>query len=278
MIFESISKTYEVINLTVRHARYKVYKCKSGGADYILYLITDEELKRSVCVEFQRISETEFDGLCEMFTVKDNLVIVMEYHDLSETGAFYTGREPTETEKVRFFGDMLAALCIHAVPNDIAADLIDHDNVGLTSDGNPQCRYELKSLLLYGNVKMKSVSEAFVEKLREAFESVPHSKRTAALESFCAELEKLPPADIMELYSRYEQCVEPFAAMGLGETRKQRMKRFAMKAVKVLKTVVAAAILVVAFAALFWSFFSNKPESGGIYEQIGDVKIEEYRK
>lgn len=277
MILESISRTYEVVNLTERNPRFCAYRCRNGGKDYILYLIIDEELKSFVCRRFQSISETEFDGLAEMFTYKDDIVIAFFYHELSETADFYSDEDTNEAGKVRFFGDMLASLCIHGVPEDIAADLIEHDNVGVTSDGNPECRYELHSLFS-GSIRNNGFSEAFAGKLRKAFESVGRSKRTAAIENLCADIENSPPADVMELFSRYEQCVEPFASMGLGETRRQKMKRIGLKAAKAVKFVIAAAVLGLAVFTLVLALFSEKPDSGGIYEQIGNVKIEEYRK
>ncbi len=275
MIFESVSGVYEVVNLTAKQQRLRVYRCRRDGREYVLYQLTDEELKRDACERFERIRNTDFDGLEEIFTSGDDLIIVFRYHELSETAAFYSDGDSTEAGKVRFFGDMLAALCIHAVPEDIAADLIENDNVGLTSDGNPECRYELK-FLTENSSDRASFSEAFEKKLRTAFESVGRSKRTTAVEELCDGLVKAPPADIMELFSRYEQCVEPFSAMGLGETPKQRAKRIAMKVVKIGKTVLAAAVLGIALFTLGLALFSEKPSEGGIYQQIGSVKIEEY--
>lgn len=273
MIFESISGVYEVVNLTAGQPDFCVYRCRRGGREYVLYRLIDEELKRVACERFEKIKNTDFDGLEEIFTSGDDLIIVFRYHELSETAAFYSDGNSAEAGKVRFFGDMLAALCIHAVPEDIAADLIENDNVGLTSDGNPECRYELKFLTQNGG---ETFYGAFEKKLRTAFESVGRSKRTAAVEELCNGLVKNPPADIMELFSRYEQCVEPFSKMGLGETPKQRARRIAMKAVKIGKTVLAAAVLGVALFTLGLALFSEKPSEGGIYQQIGSVKIEEY--
>ncbi len=274
MIFESVSGVYEVVNLTAKQPDLRVYRCRRGGREYVLYQLIDEELKRCACERFEKIRNTDFDGLEEIFTSGDDLIIAFRYHELGETAAFYSDGNSTEAGKVRFFGDMLAALCIHAVPEDIAANLIENDNVGLTPDGNPECRYELKFLTQDGG--RASFSEAFEKKLRTAFESVGRSKRSAAVEELCDGLIKNPPADIMELFGRYEQCVEPFSKMGLGETRKQRAKRIAMKVVKVGKTVLAAAVLGIALFTLGLALFSEKPSEGGIYQQIGSVKIEEY--
>ena len=271
----SSANEYEAINLIKRDPRYSVYKCESKGRGYLLYLIADETLEKAPGTRFGKTSGSDFDGFEELFVDGDSLVLVFKDNALEETAADYLGGDADGSRKLMFFERVLEALCVHSVPPDIACDLLEHDNIGVKSDGSADCRYILCNISAFGKRGMDTLAEIFAQKLTLAFASAGRSKRTALIERFCGELRADPPASMTEFYDRYVGCVETCREVEPEENGIRRLKKKALKAAGVGKAILTVAVLGMAFLILIMSFAGSGSENDVKFGQIGDVVIEE---
>lgn len=278
MTLESSSKVYKIINLVRKSNDYRVYRCLRSTKYYLLYRIVNEPLKQTVCLCFTQPGISDFDGFCEMFTNGDDLILVFREAVLEETAADYSDESTNEVEKLAFFDMLLTALCVHNVPVRLAYDLILHDNIGVTAQGGADCRYDLYELGSYENSgdDINRLSELFSDKLSTAFAKLPRSKCTGKVTAFCVQLSDTHPKSIMELYERYNLFKEDLTVLKIGETKRERIKRISKKAFVAAKAVLTAVLLALAVYVLLLSVFNAKPGSGGIYDRIGDVSIEEF--
>lgn len=271
----SSANEYKAINLIKRDPRYSVYKCISRGRGYLLYLIGDETLEKTLVTRFGDVSEFDFDGFVELFADKDSLVLVFKDNILEETAADYLGDDTDESGKLLFFERVLEALCVHEVPANIACDLLEHDNIGVKSDGDADCRYILNDISVFDHRGMKSLAEIFTQKLSLALLPVGRTKRTALIDKFCKELCDNPPDTMTDMYDRYVRCVEACRETELGETKGQRLKKKALKAANIGKLVLTAVVLGMACLILIMSFMDDGSKNGMKFDRIGEVVIEE---
>lgn len=278
MKFISSANEYRAINLIKRDPglRYGVYKCVSRGRGYLLYLISDEALERALMTRFGDLSGFNFDGFTELFADGDRLVLVFKENILEETTAYHLGDDTNETEKLLFFERVLEALCVHEVPVNIACDLLEHDNIGVKSDGSADCRYILNDISVFDDRDMNLFTEIFSRKLTLALEPVGKNKRTPVIDKFCRELRAEPPKTMTDMYDRYVKCVEDCRGIELGETKAERLKKNVMKAANIGKVVLTTAVLVLACIMLIMSFADDGSKNGVKFDRIGDVVIEEY--
>lgn len=271
----SSANEYKAINLIKRDPRYSIYKCVSRGRSYLLYLVSDENLENALVTRFGDVSGFDFDGFAELFADKDSLVLAFKDNTLAETAADYLGDDTGEKSKLMFFERVLEALCVHEVPANIACDLLEHDNIGVKSDGDADCRYILNDISMFDNRDMRALAEIFTQKLTLALSPIGRTKRTALIDKFCKELRADPPGTMTDMYDRYVRCVEACCEIELGETKSQRLKKKALKAASIGKAVLTAVVLGMAFLILIMSFAEDSSKSGKKFKQIGDVMIEE---
>lgn len=275
MTLLSKANKYEAINLIVRDPRYSVYKCASGGRAYLLYLVRDDELEDALVERFTDISMYGFDGFVELFADNGALVLVFKESSLEETAADYLDESTSESQKLMFFERVLEAFCVHEVPPSVACDLLEYDNVGVTSEGSADCRYILRDVSAYEKRGMGSLAEIFTRKLQTALTPVGHTKRTSIINDFCRALKDDPPKTMTDFYDRYVCCVEMCGRTELGETKLQRLKKKALKAAGLGKTILTVIILGLACAVLVMSLVQNSSDGGAVFNQIGEVNIEE---
>lgn len=271
----SSANEYKAINLIKRDPRYSVYKCVSHERGYLLYVIDDETLEKTLVTRFGDVSGFVFDGFAELFVEGDSLVLAFKDNTLEETAADYLGDDTAESGKLLFFERVLEALCVHGVPANIACDLLEHDNIGVKSDGGADCRYILNDISVFDNCGMGSLAEIFTQKLKLALLPVGRTKRTVLIDKFCKELCADPPETMTDLYDRYVKCVEACREIELGETKSQRLKKKAMKAANIGKAALTAVVLIMALLILIMSFLDNGSKNGVKFDQIGEVVIEE---
>lgn len=270
----SSANEYKAINLIKRDPRYSVYKCVSKGRGYLLYLVSEENLEEALVARFTKTSGFDFDGFVELFADGDSLVLVFKDNTLEETVADYLGDDTDESGKLMFFERVLEALCVHEVPANIACDLLEHDNIGVKSDGSADCRYILCDISLFDDRDMNTLAEIFTRKLTAALAPVGKTKRTPVIDEFCRGLRADPPETMTDMYDRYVRCVDACRETELGETRSQRLKKKAMKAANVGKVVLTAVVLIMACVILIMSFTDDGSKNGVKFDRIGDVIIE----
>lgn len=271
----SSTREYKAINLIKRDSRYSIYRCSCKGRSYLLYLVCDENLEKSLVACFGKMTGFDFDGFVELFADGDRLVLVFKDNILEETTADHLGDETDERSNLMFFERVLEALCVHEVPANIACDLLENDNIGVKSDGSADCRYILHNFSAFDNCGMERLAEKFTQKLRRSLAPFGRNKRTPLIEKFCKELKVDTPETMTELYDRYIRCVEECSEVELGETKAQRLKKKAMKAASVGKVILTVLVLGLAFLMLVVSIVDDGSGSGEKIEQIGDVIIEE---
>ncbi len=270
----SSANEYKAINLIKRDPRYSIYKCVSKGRGYLLYLVSDGNLEEALVARFTKTSGFDFDGFVELFADGDSLVLVFKDNILEETVADYLGDDTDESGKLMFFERVLEALCVHEVPANIACDLLEHDNIGVKSDGDADCRYILCDISLFDGRDMSTLAEIFTRKLTLALSPVGKTKRTPVIDEFCRELRADPPESMTDMYDRYVRCVDACRETELGETKSQRLKKKAMKAANVGKVVLTAAVLIMACVILVLSFTDDGSKNSVKFDRIGDVIIE----
>lgn len=266
---------YKAINLVKRDPRYSVYKCESKGHGYLLYLVSDKMLESSLVSCFGDMSGSDFDGFAELFADGDDLVLVFRYNILEKTTADYLEDDTDESDKLIFFERVLEALCVHEVPINIACDLLEHDNIGVKSDGSADCRYILHDFTAPDACDMSSLAVVFSKKLKLALSAVGKTKRTPVIDKFCKELCSDPADSMTDMYDRYVKCVENCRGIELGETKSERIKKNVKKAANVGKVVLTAAVLIMACVILIMSFTGDDSKNGVKFDRIGNVMIEE---
>ncbi len=285
MRFESSLHSYEIINLLLEKESYCVFLCIEKREQYFLICVKSDALK-SVCARnFLGWYETgEFDGICEVFTQGEDLVGVFHAFALSESLTAYLDEEAeyTTTEKFTFLHQILGGLCLHHVPVQLACDLIYAGNLGVKLDGCPDCRYQLEQLDCCFAWSMEEFTAAFLKTVRLIFEEEFREKKNAfALSSFCKELEQHPPEDMMALFVRYDTLYRELEGgkrleENQNHRRQKKLLQILKKGVAVLKRVLALALIGVAVWILICALQTEKKNTGGSYEKIGDVVIEEY--
>lgn len=266
----SATNEYKAINLIKRGARYSVYRCVSrDGRGYLLYkFIKDELLENALVVRFGDISP-DFDGFSELFADSgDSLVLVFKDNILERTVNDLLDGDTAERERLDILERSLEALCVHEVPPDIACDLLENGNIGVKSDGSADCLYILSDFFTPGKRDMTALSVIFAKKLTQA---LSNGKRSAAVEKFCENLRLEPPESMTDLYDRYLTFVEAQKSAAVKNSPKARL----MKAVNIGKTLLTAAVLVMAAAILVMSFFEDGQKNTQKLDKIGEVLIEE---
>lgn len=271
----SSAKEYKAINLIKRDPRYSIYRCSSKGRSYLLYLVSDDNLEKSLVTCFGKMTGFDFDGFVELFADSDRLVLVFKDNILEKTTADHLGDDTDERSKLMFFERILEALCVHEVPANIACDLLENDNIGVKSDGSADCRYILCNITAFDNCGMDRLAKIFAQKLQLALSPFGRTKRTPLIDKFCKGLHTDPPETMTDLYDRYVRCAEECSEIELGETKAQRLKKKAMKAASVGKVILTAVVLVMALLILILSIVDDGSGSGEKIRQIGDVIIEE---
>lgn len=274
MTLLSSVREYELIELITREPRFGVYRSVCGGRWYLVYIVRSEALENALAERLCDLSESGFDGFCEFFGDADALIAVFRYNALEKTAADYLDEDTTETEKLMFFGRVLEAFCVHEVPPDIACDLLQNDNVGVTSEGGADCRYILRELSAFEKRDMRSLAGIFSKKLKQALAPVGKTKRTAVIDRFLSELIQSPPAAMTEFYDRYTACVEECKGIELGETKLRRLKNRVLKAANVGRTVLMIAVLALAVVMLVMSLNEDNSRNQKL-DRIGGVTVEE---
>ena len=270
----SSANEYKAINLIKRDPQYNVYKCVSKGNGYLLYLVSDKMLEKTLVTRFGDMSGSDFDGFAELFADDDGLVLVFRYNILEKTTADYLEDDTDESDKLLFFERVLEALCVHEVPINIACDLLEYDNIGVKSDGSADCLYILHDISVSDDRNMNSLAVIFSQKLKQALSAVGKTKRTPVIDNFCKEICTNPAGSMTDMYDRYVKCVEDCRGIELGETKSERIKKNVMKAVNIGKIVLTAAVLIMACIILIMSFAGDSSKNVK-FDQIGNVAIEE---
>lgn len=274
MILQSSANRYEAINLIARTGSYSVYKCTGKGRSYIVYVVEDKELENKLVARFGDMTEQDLDGFAELFAENDALVLVFKEYVLEQTAASFNDDTTAESDKLMFFVRVLEAFCVHGVPCDIACDLLEGDNVGVSSEGSADCRYLFHNIAALEDRNMRSLCRVFIEKLKTALIPVGRTKRTAVIDKFCKELMSNVPQSMTDLYDRYEECVEICRQTELGETKLQRLKKKALKAASVGKVMLTVVILGLACVILAMSILKNNNDGGVYFDRVGEVEIE----
>lgn len=278
MKFESMLHSYKVINLLYSNAKYDIYLCEHSEKFILLY-IKSEKLRLYCCKLFlELLEEKSFDGIKEIFTDRDNLIVVLQSAELSETFAKnFKEEDAALIERLKLMYDILSGFCIHAVPIPIAYDLFLHNNVGLMPDGNSGCRYELYEIEKYDEIGIKQFSELLAKKCRGLFEA---EKNENEIQNFCSMLEQNPPENLLSVFDRYNDLYKLYQqklADGsmYQNNGKKKLIKIAKIAVNALKILLTIAVLAAAVWLLLKAAFPEKGETGTI-SQIGEISIEEY--
>lgn len=277
MKFESVSNSYEVINLCQSSPEFDIYTCVCGK-QYLLLCIKSDALKLSCCEVFLPLLEAgEFDGIQQLFTDRDNLIAVFTSNTLCDTFQSAAQQETSFSERLEFLHTVLSGLCIHGVPVPIACDLLLHDNIGCMADGNPGCRYVLHEIASYNQLDMAEFSRVLAGKVRQLFEL---ELQDGELKQFCRMLEREPPNQILTVFEQYHelylQYQAKFAEGGLSQnSSKEKLIKLVKGLITALKLLLTAAALAAAVWLLLKAALPDEKQ-GGTMEQIGEIPIEEY--
>ena len=285
MIFESIERAYEVVCLFDKNYGYDNYLCKSKKKNYILCCISSENLKNICCpILLDILQRGHFTGLVEVFTQGDYLIAVFAEHMLQIRLADYVsdgGEEYLFMNRLDFVYQMLAGLCIQEIPVPIACDLLIEEQIGLKSDGVADGYFHLCNLERYGEFDMTFFCHLLADIWEQIFRFEIKKKPYKELKDFCEMLRQKPYEDYLQIISDFTQLHQIFRKKyedGIL-TQAHGIRAFWEKlkgAVGILKVVVVVLIIVAALAFLLWSLRDTKKHTGGIYPEIGDVKVKEY--
>lgn len=283
MKFESEFNEYEVINLIDSLNLYDIYLCKCKKRKYIICRIKSESLKKDVLELFLDMkNKGEFDDLSEIFTDREDLIIVFVYNNLQDGLENYLeDLNKSFEQKLDFFYNVLSCFCVHQTAVCVACDLLKYNNVGIRSDGTMDCFYQLKEMAAYKEFDMKRFSQILSEKLKTAFKYELEDKRFLELKLFLHNLTENVSSDIMELFKQYCKIYELFKEkISKGSLNDESKKQKALKLFKrvtVIFKLLAAAVVLAAAAWLVVSQIKEKSEDGGSsFETIGEIIIEEY--
>lgn len=266
----SASNEYRAVNLIKRGSRYSVYKCVSReGRGYLLYkIVKDERLEKALVARFNEMPP-DFDGFSELFADSgESLILVFKDNALEQTAADHMSGDVSVKAKLQFFERALEALCVHEVPENIACDLLENDNIGVKSDGSADCRYILNDITTLGERNMAALSKIFAKKLTLALSS---SGRIPEAEKFCGELKANPPETVTGLYDRYISFVEARENSKSENNPKNKLK----KAANIGKAALTAVVLVMTVIILIITFFEDDSQKTKNFDKIGEVAVEE---
>lgn len=284
MFFESNENVYEVINVLYSGQGYDNYHCRVKNGNYILIRLKSEQLKYFISQMLAKISDDgQFNDICETFTSNDALVIVLKEYPIRDRWSDYLSENDyTFRERIEFIYRILAGLCVHDAPVEIACDILKHGNIGISSDGNANCYYDLRELDNYEDYKtMEQFCSIFAKQIWNVFSDEIVRKPYEELRRFYEDIGENAPKDFLELFKRYNEVYEIF----LGKIEKgqlsenaeaNKLKWLAENGVKFVKTAVIVCIIAAAVWVLVLSFLGREPEGTGAFSQIGDLKINEY--
>lgn len=286
MIFESMENAYEVIRLYDHHNGFDNYLCRAGGEKYILCCIWEESLKLSCCTLLLEIMQKGiFNGIVEVFCSDMYLIAVFRENPLQQSLKDYledSDEYDLFRNRMEFVYQILCGLCINDIPVEIACDLFLSGNIGIRSDSGADGYYNLLYVERFREFDMVFFCRILADQMQKLFRFEIEKKPYKELKEYVQKLREGKYVDFLSVVSAYTAIYRLFQEKYENGTMRpdHRMKALMQQAVSAfgaLKKVFVLVLIIAALGFLVWSLRDQKKHTGGIYAEIGEVRIREYQ-
>lgn len=285
MKFISTEHVYEVKYLIANQTDYANYICEENEKTYIVSYVQNETLIKSLCGLFMNYRTMDnFDDLVDVFMYGEGLALVFLHYILVDTA------QPQKLQdKLLFLEHFLSAVCVGSVPANIAYDVLKNKNAGTCVDGNFHFYYNLKELGNYEIMDTNSENKKFCQEfsrfsqnmLREELKKKPNKQ----LKDFFEKLARTSFEHILDLFDAYMDVCANYKISGEDGNssvakKEHSIEKTITKTIRIVKRIFIYLILFIAVGLLIYAVFfcSEDGGTGGKYEKIGDLQIEEFRK
>lgn len=283
MVFESIRKSYTVLNLIEKSRDLDTFLCRSGDETCLLIRLKSDLIKKSTCpVLIDMYDDAGFNDIIEIFTYQSDIIAVFKYSgpvsgfdDACENGSF------TYEKKLKMLYDVISELCVCDIPVCLAEDMLKNSNIGYKNDSTIGFCCILKTPENYGSRNMETFAAALAEKTKKLFKEEIESNMANDILQFCDDVCENNPNSYLELFERYKSLYDTLEkklkdGTMIPETRSIKIWKTIKKLIPVLKALLTLLVIISALFLLISSLIPKGSDESGSFRNIGTVIIEEY--
>ncbi len=281
MIIETISQKYRTVR-ELGGGRIEAYVCVREGCPpdrkYLLLGLTGEDLPKGLNAYFLKLAEKKNgNGAPDCFTRNGSLWLTFPYRD---DPSLAERTDLTQEERLETFRSLMEQIVIKRLPLYLAYEALRPDNVAVSHVPEVSFNFFLTEPDEYACCSLLMVQRRLADCLRILFASELDAGLVPELDGFIRDLEEEDAGDYFEIYRRfrplYGRLKEKREA---GELREKplalRIWESLRRALKPLKRVLAAALLLALAAALVWLILNpRRADEGRIpFTGIGTLRI-----